>query len=282
MTIPHYRAWVTFMTGMGLAMTDAVRLPVPSAAPSARAERHDVRPWWRTPPVDKRGLVVWVLTLVVMTALVAGLGLLLVNELGGVRAFDDDVARWFARHRTDTWDHLTWGGSFIADADIKLPATVLLCGAFLWCWRRWTEAALLAGALMLETGIFVLASFVVDRPRPPIAHLDKIPPTGSFPSGHSAAAVAFYGALAIIVFWHTRNRVARGVAVVVAVVVPVVVATSRMYRGMHHLSDVIVGLVVGIVALWVTWLVVRSGPASRLTPGRHRHDDRPAVDSDRS
>jgi membrane-associated phospholipid phosphatase len=251
--------------GYGPAMTDAVRVP----APSAPTARDDSRPWWRTPPVDKRGLMLWIVVLAVMTALVSGLGLLLVHELGDVRAFDDDVARWLARHRTDTWDHVTWVGSFIADADIKLPATVILCGLFLWRWRRWTEAALLAGALALETSIFVLSSFVVDRPRPPIAHLDPIPPTGSFPSGHSAAAVAFYGAIAIIVCWHTRNRLGRTIAVGAAFVVPLVVGASRMYRGMHHLSDVVVGLVIGIVALWVTWSVVHAGPAARLRPGRH-------------
>ena len=98
---------------------------------------------------------------------------------------------------------------------------------FLWRWRRWTEAALLAGALVLEVGIFTLSSFVVDRPRPPIPHLDPIPPTGAFPSGHSAAAVAFYGAIAIIVCWHTRNRIGRTLAIAAAFVVPLAVAPGR-------------------------------------------------------
>jgi undecaprenyl-diphosphatase len=220
------------------------------------------RPWWRTPPVDKRGLALWIATFVVMTALVAGLGLLLVHELGSVRSFDDRVARWLARHRTHTWDSVTEAGSFIADAYVKIPATVLLSVFFLWRWRRWTEPALLAGALVLEVAVFTSTSFVVDRPRPPISHLDPIPPTGSFPSGHSAAAVAFYGAIAIIVCWHTRHRLARVAVITVAVVVPLVVGTSRMYRGMHHLSDVVVGLVIGALSLLITWLVVRDGPAA--------------------
>jgi len=258
-------------------MTDAVRISPSAPPPAAAAAPSAARPWWRTPPVDRRGLVLWVLTFVVMTAVVAGIGLLVVHELGGVRSFDDRVARWFARHRTDTWDHVTWVGSFIADANVKIPATAILCVLFLWRWRRWTEPALLAGALVLEVGIFTISSFIVDRPRPPIPHLDPIPPTGAFPSGHSAAAVAFYGAIAIIVCWHTRNRIARTLAIGAAFVVPLVVATSRMYRGMHHLSDVVVGLVIGLVALWVTWHVTRSGPAARLEPDRHaRH---PGVDA---
>jgi undecaprenyl-diphosphatase len=253
-------------------VTDTVRLHHPAATTPEDSPdvRTTARPWWRTPPVDKRGLAVWVVTFLVMTALIAGAGLLLTHELGGVRSFDDDAARWFARHRTDTWDHVTWVGSFIADAYVKIPVTAALSILFLFLWRRWTEPALLIGALVLEVGIFTLSSFVVDRPRPPIPHLDPIPPTGSFPSGHSAAAVAFYGAIAIIVCWHTRHRLARFIAIAAAFVLPVVVGTSRLYRGMHHVSDVVVGAVIGLVSLWITWLVVRNGPASRLEPSRHR------------
>lgn len=226
--------------------------------------------WWRVPPVDRHGLVVWLATFAVMTAVVAVVGLLVVHELHDVRAFDDRVARWLGRHRSNGWDDLTWVGSIVADAYVKIPATLVSCALFAFLWRRWTEPALLAGALVLEVSIFSLASFVVDRPRPPIAHLDPVPATGAFPSGHSAAAVAFYGAIAIIVCWHTRRAVWRGMAVATAFVVPLAVGASRMYRGMHHLTDVVVGLVIGAVSLWVTWRVVRSGPACRLEPERHR------------
>jgi membrane-associated phospholipid phosphatase len=266
-------------------MTDALHVPAPigpapstAEAPATSPTTPATRPWWRTPPVDRRGLVLWVATFVVMTVVIAGVGLLLTHDLGSVRSFDDRVARWLARHRTDTWDHVTWVGSFIADAYVKIPVTVVLCIVFVWRWRRWTEPALLAGALVLEVGIFTLSSFVVDRPRPPIPHLDPIPPTGAFPSGHSAAAVAFYGAIAIIVCWHTRNRIGRTVAIAAAFLVPLAVGGSRLYRGMHHLSDVVVGLVIGIISLWVTWRVVRNGPAARLTPGtsaRQVGDDAP-------
>ena len=138
------------------------------------------------------------------------------------------------------------------------------CALFLWRSRRWTEPVLLAGALVLEVTVFTTTSFVVDRGRPPVPKLDSVPPTGAFPSGHAAAAVAFYGAIAIIVCWHARHRLARVVAVAVAVLLPLLVGASRLYRGMHHFSDVLVGFTLGVVALWVTWLVVHRGPAARL------------------
>jgi undecaprenyl-diphosphatase len=213
----------------------------------------------RRPPVTRRGLAIWLLSYVAIAAVAIVVGLLIVHALGGVRHFDDRVAFWFRDHRTRVWNAVTWVGSGSAEAVVKIPATLVLSIIFVWRWRRWTEPAMLAGALVFEVCVFATASFVVGRDRPPVPKLDAVPPTSSFPSGHAAAAVAFYGALAIIVFWHTRNRVARGVTLIAAVALPLVVGASRMYRGMHHLSDVVVGFAIGAVALLVTSLVVRDG-----------------------
>lgn len=235
---------------------------VPKEA-SASPQAH--RRWWRVPPVDRRGLILWIVAYAIMTAVAIAVGLLVVHELGGVRSFDDSVAQWLRDRRTETWNSVTWVGSMIADTYVKVPATLILSGFFLWRWRRWTEPALLVGALVLEVCVFVTSSIVVDRSRPAIPKLDPVPPTGAFPSGHSAAAVAFYGAIAIIVCWHTRRRLVRTIAIAAALLIPLIVGASRMYRGMHSLTDVVVGLVIGIVSLWVTWLVVRDGPAVRET-----------------
>ena len=62
---------------MGLAMADTVHEATfrTSRETQARpASRRDARPWWRVPPVDRSGLVWWIVTFVVMTAVVAGLG----------------------------------------------------------------------------------------------------------------------------------------------------------------------------------------------------------------
>ena len=246
---------------MAKTLSRPTRFDRSDAAKDATPER-DPR-WWRVPPVDRGGLIAWIVGYVLMTVVAIAVGLLVVHELHGISSLDDRVARWLGRRRTDGWDSITWCGSMIADAYVKIPATIILSLIFLWRWRRWTEPALLIGALLLEVAVFLTSSVIVDRARPPMSRLDPVPPTGSFPSGHAAAAVAFYGAIAIIVFWHTRSRLARTIALLAAVLVPLAVGSSRMYRGMHNLSDVVVGLLVGIVSLWLTWLVVRRGPAMR-------------------
>lgn len=228
----------------------------------------------RIPPVTASGLRVWLAAIVAMIVAATCVGWLIVHPLAGsVGDLDTRIARWFARQRTPTWDSVTWVGSGSAEAVVKITATLVLGSYFVWRWRRWNEVALLAGSLLFEVTVFITSSFIVDRDRPPVPPLDSVPPTSSYPSGHTAAAVAFYGALAIIVWWHVRSRWARRLAVTAAIVLPPIVGISRMYRGMHHFSDVLVGAVIGVVALWVTYRVTRVEQHERSEISRTERQD---------
>jgi membrane-associated phospholipid phosphatase len=207
--------------------------------------------------MSRKGLLAVLFAYVVLSTASIAVGFLIVDHVNAVRDLDLRVARWLGHRRTGMWDDATWVGSGIADLFVKVPAAAVLSLCFVGRWRRWNEATMLIGPLALEAAVFVTASFVVDRARPPISQLDSIPLTSSFPSGHTAAAVAFYGAIAVVVHWHARRRIVRRLAVLVALVLVVVVGASRMYRGMHHLSDVVVGALLGAASLWVVYLVVR-------------------------
>ena len=87
----------------------------------------------------------------------------------------------------------------------------------------------------------------VGRDRPSVPHLDGSPVGSSFPSGHVAAA-ACYVAIAIVA---GRNCAKRWIVVTlwtIALATPIIVGLSRMYRGMHFMSDVVAGMILGIVS----------------------------------
>jgi undecaprenyl-diphosphatase len=79
----------------------------------------------------------------------------------------------------------------------------------------------------------------------------------SYPSGHTAAAIAVYGGIALLLASRFRDAGLRVTAWIVALAVVAFVATSRMYRGMHHPLDVAGGVAVGILALCVIVLACR-------------------------
>jgi membrane-associated phospholipid phosphatase len=87
--------------------------------------------------------------------------------------------------------------------------------------------------------------------RPSREHLDPAPPTSSFPSGHTGAATALYVGIATVVAWRVRHKLLRVLLVALFVAVPILVAVSRLYRGMHHPTDVVFGALNGLACLAV-------------------------------
>ena len=127
-------------------------------------------------------------------------------------------------------------------------------------WRRWHDGVFLAVAVLFEASVFVITSFIVGRDRPPVEQLDSVPPSGSFPSGHSAAGRRVLRvAVPRRVLAHPSTVPSERSSLVVAVVVPLVVATSRVYRGMHHTFDVVAGLALGLASIYVVRAAMRAG-----------------------
>lgn len=125
--------------------------------------------------------------------------------------------------------------------------------------RQWWLAAVPAIALAVQSAMFTTSSFVIGRGRPMVEHLDHSPPTSGFPSGHTGASTAFYLVL-VLLAQRLRRPWLRWTVTVLCVIVPPLVGFSRLYRGMHHPSDVVMGLINGVICAVVAWLYLRRAP----------------------
>jgi membrane-associated phospholipid phosphatase len=178
---------------------------------------------------------------------------------------DERIARWFVAQRTDPLNTATLIGSWLSETVTKIAVTAVVVLILLRWLHRWYEALVVAVTLILEAMVFISTTWIVDRPRPAVTHLDGSPVGSSFPSGHVAAAVC-YAAIAIVV---GRNGARRWVVVTlwtIAVASPIIVGLSRMYRGMHLMSDVVAGMILGVVSVVVTLLILT--PAERARRAR--------------
>jgi undecaprenyl-diphosphatase len=188
---------------------------------------------------------------IVLYLSMVAVGLLLAFPLKNLIKPEDEVNRDLAEGRTPDWSATTAVISKLADTASIIGLLLVFALILRWIFRRWAEAVTLMTAVLLQASVFLLTALVVDRHRPEVPHLDAAPPTSSFPSGHTGAATALYGGLAIIVGWRMRHRVPRVLLIAILVAMPCLVAASRMYRGMHHPSDVFFGAANGIVCLTI-------------------------------
>jgi membrane-associated phospholipid phosphatase len=213
----------------------------------------------------------WVFATLVTLGFVALVGLTI--AVGGLlvgvilppsgRSAEDHVNTWLAAHRTPTLDAASAVGSAIGDVPV-LPAVVVATLLVLLWRRRFRVAAFVVGAVAVELATYRVATLLVHRDRPPVVRLDDLPVDQSYPSGHVAASIVVYGGVALLVSSAARRRWVSVLCWTLAVLLPVIVGLSRLYRGMHHLTDVGAGTLVGVGALLVVVIATRAcGQAER-------------------
>lgn len=186
-----------------------------------------------------------------LVSVVVVFGFALTGPLNGsIGVGDDRVERWLASHRSGWLTEIADAVSLLGET-----LTVLVLGPVLllvtWLWIRQIRPVLfLVVALVGEAGAYLLTVSIVSRPRPPVRLLDPgLDPNHSYPSGHVAASVALYGAMAVLIWLFCANRW-RWLSVAL-VVLPALVGIARLYLGAHHPSDVVTSL-----AFMSAWLAI--------------------------
>jgi membrane-associated phospholipid phosphatase len=239
-----------------------VRTTEPVAAITRRLPTD--RPWVAATFVVVAAYVVLTVTLLIIGAVVSSDG----------RGGWDDIGanRWFAGQRTVTLNDLTAVGSRLAET-LTVIAIALVVVAILLLRRRFAWAGFLVIALFLEVSVFLTTTLLVDRHRPQVPKLDAAPPTSSFPSGHTAAAIVLYGGIAILLTMSVRHRGWRVLSAIVLAVIPVLVGLSRLYRGMHHPTDVVAGALLGLACLAAAGLAIRVMAYDVAAERGHAPDD---------
>lgn len=95
-----------------------------------------------------------------------------------------------------------------------------------------------------------ILKFILRRPRP--TEFKIINETGySFPSGHSMISMAFYGFLIYLIYKNIKNKYLKTTLIIILSLLIIAIGISRIYLGVHYVSDVIGGFLISISYLIV-------------------------------
>jgi undecaprenyl-diphosphatase len=237
---------------------DRWALPVLEARRGGPAERFATRLSGRHPAAVFFAALLAGFTVLALISI--ALGVLVTDvllDIGGLRNTDNSTVKSLVAERTPFLTDVSEVGSTIGGAPllpILVGAIALVC-AFL---RKWLIAAFAVFVLVVESATYRVTSLAVPRDRPHVHRLEDLPANASYPSGHTAAAIAVYAGLVLLLTSRFPTRGLRICAWAIAIVIPIFVALARMYRGMHHPLDTAAGLVIGIGALLVLLFATRA------------------------
>ncbi len=200
------------------------------------AYRDRMTRWWST-SVRAAGLLMGLVVIALQ-----------VSQHGWLVDVDNAVTAWLVGHRTPAANQIAlmvtnaFGPAETACAAALVAAVAVV--RFRCFLSGLTVVVAVGGASALCTAMKLLLA----RNRPPVGIQETLETDYSFPSGHVTGTVALIGMLVVVVGMHQSDAVNRWLACA-AVVVVAAVALSRLYLGVHWLTDVLAGVLLGAAAV---------------------------------
>lgn len=172
---------------------------------------------------------------------------------GFLTAFDKPIYYLLSSLRTQNLEYLAIVITLLGSAKIL----VIIFGLFfIWLiWKRYWYVAI----HLLGVGIFGLAivggiKFLFYLPRPGEVLYEQY--MSSFPSAHTALSLVFYGFLAVIITRESKKQIGYVLYFIVGILVTLI-ALSRLYLGVHWLTDIVGGYLVGLGVLLLATISYR-------------------------
>jgi len=156
--------------------------------------------------------------------------------------FDNKVIEWFNIMHVNAFTKIL---TFITNlGDWYLPIAVIVC-IFLFFKNKW-YFYILAGSYLFSGIISFVTKLLILRPIPVVA-LINIPNSYSFPSGHTLTSIVFYITLCYLLTINIKGF-KRTIILFLIVSLILLIALSRVYLGVHFFSDVVGGLILGLIS----------------------------------
>jgi undecaprenyl-diphosphatase len=163
-------------------------------------------------------------------------------------AADISIASLMAEFRNPFLVHLFLWITMLGKWQVVVFFSLVLI-AILWIWREGFHFMPFFVTLAGSQVFTFLGKVIIQRPRPMMAVYTAH--SFSFPSGHAAVSVAFYGFVAYVLVCRTPMWKRKIKYIFAGTLVVLLIGLSRIYLGVHYMSDVWSGYLIGSF-----WLII--------------------------
>ncbi len=168
---------------------------------------------------------------------------------GAVHEYESQLLLWVNAKGSPLLDTLflsvtTLGGK------VAVGGATLILAIYLLFFSKKTRAMIVIAGVGGAGLLNLILKLIYERPRPDLWTQLVVESSYSFPSGHAMASAALAGVV-VAILWPTKWR---SLALVIGSIYVILIGFSRIYLGVHYLSDVLAGWVVSLA--WVVLTVV--------------------------
>ena len=169
-------------------------------------------------------------------------------ELSQLAKIDQSLSLYFFSHRNEEVAQIVYFFTRMGSSP-TVGSVILIFAGFMISQKRYHSLIAALAALGASTLTAFVGKWYYHFPRPKgMAWYEEF--SYSFPSGHATVAMAFYGFLFYLLLMYLRSANWRAVVFFLAILFILGMGFSRIYLGVHYLSDVLGGFAIGFV-----WLI---------------------------
>ena len=166
-----------------------------------------------------------------------------------MQMMDQNVLHFFVQNRTEWLTFLMLVITYLGSYVIVIGTTILSSISFFIHKHIKRILPLIVSVTGSAITVFLIKNiFNTARPISEAIYLESSP---AFPSGHAASAIALYGFLLYTAYKHAHHPLKNPLIYFLFILI-ILIGLSRLYLGVHYLSDVLVGYLVGSFWLWLS------------------------------
>lgn len=181
-----------------------------------------------------------------------------------IKSLDELVLNFVEQMRTPFFTVFFKCITYLGEWSVVLPIA-LMVSVILILKRKKKQDAILAFISLGSLGVaFFLKSFI-HRMRPLNGLINET--SFSFPSAHAVISVVFYGFIIYLLLPKIKNKKLKALKIFIASILVLLIGFSRIYLGVHYLSDVLAGYIIGfiwfLIGIYLTCAINKYGLPDR-------------------